>query len=41
MGVRTDRFAPPIGTYELGTDFKKDQHRGFSFGGGREVQALR
>lgn len=37
MGIRNDKSIPPIGTYQLATDFKKDEHRGFSFGSGREV----
>ena len=36
--MRNDRFVPPIGTYDLGTQFKKDEHIGFNFGSGRNVQ---
>jgi hypothetical protein len=38
MGLRVDRYMAPVGTYELGTEFKKDERRGFSFGSGREVE---
>ena len=37
MGVRVSN-APPIGTYELGSQFKKDEHTGFNFGSGRNVR---
>lgn len=40
MGIRQDKYIPPIGTYELGSEFKKDEHKGFSFGSGRDVSQL-
>ena len=35
--MRVDKFVPPIGSYDLGTQFKKDEHTGFNFGSGRNV----
>lgn len=40
IGIRQDKHIPPIGTYELGTEFKKDEHKGFSFGSGRDVPII-
>jgi hypothetical protein len=37
IGLKVDKFIAPVGTYELGTEFKKDETRGFSFGSGRDV----
>lgn len=37
MGIRIDKHIPPIGTYDLKTQFRKDNHAGFGFGSGREV----
>ncbi len=38
IGIRIDKHVPPIGTYELGTQFKKGEHTGFGFGSGRDVK---
>ena len=40
IGLRVDKYVPPIGTYDLGTQFKKDEHTGFNFGSGRAVFML-
>jgi hypothetical protein len=37
IGLKNDKFVAPVGTYDLGTEFKKDESKGFSFGSGREV----
>ena len=41
IGIRQDKSIPPIGTYELASEFKRDQTKGFSFGSGREVDVSR
>lgn len=35
IGLRVDKYIAPVGTYELGSEFKKDEKRGFGFGSGR------
>lgn len=37
FGLKIDRQLAPVGAYELSSEFKKDEHKGFSFGSSREV----